>query len=259
MGGGGTGPRNSFRHYRSGDIIQTVLTLIYVAISMIFLTPFGMVGFIISLFGLRKPMTVYMYWIGIIWSLTLIKISRCDITVKGRENIPRRGGICFVSNHGSLFDIALLLAYARRPFGFVAKKELAFIPFLNIWIYMLGGLFINRKNPRKALKTINSGIARIKKGGAMIIFPEGHRSRGRGLLPFHPGSFKLATQSGAVIVPVALKGTWEVFEKSYRVNPGPVSVTFCKPVNTADLPAEDRKQVLAEKIYNIINEQLTKT
>jgi len=223
---------------------------------MIFLTPFGMVGFVISLFGLRKPMTAYMYWIGIIWALTLIKISGCKITVKGRENIPRSGGICFVSNHGSLFDIALLLAYAQRPFGFVAKKELVFVPFLNIWIYMLGGLFINRKNPRKALKTINSGIEKIRKGGAMIIFPEGHRSRGHGLMPFHPGSFKLATQSEAVIVPVALKGTWEVFEKNYRVNPGPVGVTFCKPIPTAGLPVEDRKQVLADRIYNVINEQL---
>jgi len=223
---------------------------------MVFLTPFGVAGFLLSLLGLRGPMSVYMYWIGVGWARLLIKMVGCKVTVTGRENIPHRGGLCFVSNHGSIFDIALFLAYARRPFGFVAKKELLFIPFLNIWIYMLGGLFMDRKNFRKAMKTMNAGIERIKKGWAMIIFPEGHRSRGRGLLPFHPGSFKLATQSRAVIVPVALKGTWEVFEKSYRVNPGPVSVTFCKPVNTADIPAEDRKQVLAEKIYNVINEEL---
>jgi len=224
---------------------------------MIFLTPFGMAGFLLGLFGLRRPMTVYMYWIGVIWARALIKIVGCKLTVRGRENIPRRGGICFVSNHGSIFDIALLLAYAGRPFGFVAKKELLFIPFLNIWIYMLGGLFIDRKNPRKALKTINSGIAKIKKGGAMIIFPEGHRSRGQGLLPFRPGSLKLATQSGAVIVPVAMKGTWEIFEKNYRLNAAPVTITFCKPVHTAEIPPEERKQALADKIYSVINEQLT--
>jgi 1-acyl-sn-glycerol-3-phosphate acyltransferase len=223
---------------------------------MIFLTPFGIAGYLLSLFGLRGPMSVFMSWIGLIWSRFLILLSGCELTVRGRENIPRKGGICFVSNHGSVFDIALLLAYAGRPFGFIAKKELAFVPFLNIWIYMLGGLFINRNNPRKALKTINSGIERIKKGWAMIIFPEGHRSRGHKLLPFHPGSFKLATQSGAVIVPVALKGTWDTFEKSNRVNPGPVGVTFCKPIPTAGIPVEDRKQVLADRIYKIISEEL---
>jgi len=224
---------------------------------MVFLTPFGIAGFLLSLLGLRGPMSVYMCWIGRIWARLLIKIIGCEVAVKGRENIPRRDGFCFVSNHGSVFDIVLLLAYAGRPFGFVAKKELLFIPFLNIWIYMLGGLFIDRKNPRKALKTINTGIEKIKKGGAMIIFPEGHRSRGQGLLPFHPGSLKLATQSGAVIVPVAIKGTWEIFEKNYRLNIVPVAITFCKPIPTAGLLPEERKQVLADRIYNIINEQLT--
>jgi len=223
---------------------------------MIFVTPFGMVGFLLSLLGLRKPVSVYMYFICLVWSRLVIKIIGCNVTVTGRENIPRGGGICFVSNHGSIFDIVLLLAYSCRLFGFIAKKELIFIPFLNMWIYMLGGLFIDRKNPRKALKTINSGIAKIKKGGAMIIFPEGHRSRGQGLLPFHPGSFKLATQSEAVIVPVALKGTWEIFEKNYRLNVVPVSITFCKPIPTAGIPPGDRKQVLADRIYNVINEQL---
>jgi 1-acyl-sn-glycerol-3-phosphate acyltransferase len=197
-----------------------------------------------------------MHLIAVGWSRLLIKIIGCKVTVLGRENIPQNVGICFVSNHGSIFDIALLMAYAGRPLGFVAKKELIFIPFLNIWIYMLGGLFINRNNPRKALKTISAGIARIKKGGTMIIFPEGHRSHGQNLLPFHPGSFKLATQSGAVIVPVALKGTWEIFEKNYRVNPCPVGITFCKPVNTADIPAQDRKQALAEQVYNTIKDEL---
>ena len=214
-------------------------------------------GFLLSLLGLRGPMSVYIYWISVGWARFLIKLIGCKVTVRGRENIPRSGGLCFVSNHGSIFDIVLLLAYAGRPFGFVAKKELLILPFYNMWIYMLGGLFINRKNPRKALKTINSGIVKIRKGGAMLIFPEGHRSRGQGLLPFHPGSLKLATQSGAVIIPVAIKGSWEIFEKNYRLNVVPVSITFCKPIATAELPVEDRKQVLADKIYNVINEQLT--
>jgi 1-acyl-sn-glycerol-3-phosphate acyltransferase len=223
---------------------------------MILLTPFGLIGFLFSLLGLRKPMSVYFYWICAGWSRFLIKIIGCKVTIRGIENIPRDGGMCFVSNHSSYFDIALLMAYAGRPLGFVAKKELLFIPFLNIWIYMLGGLFIDRKNPRRALKTINAGVTRINKGGAMLIFPEGHRSHGQELLPFHPGSFKLATQSGAVIVPAALKGTREIFEKNYRVNPAPVGITFCKTVNTAEIAPHDKKQVLAQRIYNIINEEL---
>jgi 1-acyl-sn-glycerol-3-phosphate acyltransferase len=237
---------------------MTILMFIYVAFSAVFVTPFGVPGYLLYLLGLRRPMSVYLYWICIAWGRSLIKFTRCKVTVKGGENIPLKGGLCFVSNHGSMFDIALLLAYSRRLFGFIAKKELIFLPIFNIWIHMLGGLFINRKNPRKALETINTGIARIKKGGAIVIFPEGHRSHGEDLLPFHPGSLKLATQSGAVIVPVALKGTREIYEKNNRFNPCSVSITFCKPINTADIPVEDRKHVLADRIYNIIKEELEK-
>ena len=237
-------------------MIKTVVCFIPVVLAMLVLTPIGCVVVVLSLFGLRRPMSVLMYRIAQGWALMLITLIGCKMRVSGRENIPRSGGVCFVSNHGSIFDIVLLLAYAGRPIGFVAKKELLLIPFLNMWISVLGGLFIDRKNVRSAIRTINKGIARIRSGGAMIVFPEGHRSRGQGLLPFHPGSLKLATQAEAVIVPVALAGTYDVFEKNYRVNAVPVTVAFGRPINTADLPTADRKLILSDQIYAVIKETL---
>lgn len=237
-------------------MIKTIFCFIPVVGAMLLLTPIGFVVVILSLLGLRKPMSVLMYRIAQGWALMLIRLTGCQMSVSGRENIPRSGGVCFVSNHGSIFDIVLLLAYAGRPIGFVAKKELLLVPFLNVWVSVLGGLFIDRKNIRKAIRTINQGIARIKSGGGMIIFPEGHRSRGQGLLPFRPGSLKLATQAGAVIVPVALKGTYEVFEKNHRVNAVPVKVFFGPPINTVDIPAADRKLFLSDQIYGVIKEAL---
>ncbi|MDR0710320.1 MAG: 1-acyl-sn-glycerol-3-phosphate acyltransferase, partial [Spirochaetaceae bacterium] len=200
-------------------LIKTILIFFPVVGAVIFLAPLGLLCFIISLFGLRKPVALFMYRVAQGWARTVIALSGCSITVQGRENIPQNGGMCFVSNHGSIFDILLILAYAGRPFGFIAKKELIYIPLLNMWIPLLGGFFIDRKNVREALRTIDKGIGRIRAGGAMIIFPEGHRSRGQGLLPFHPGSLKLATQAEAPIVPVALAGSYDVFEKNYRLNP----------------------------------------
>ena len=223
---------------------------------MLFVTPFGILGFVLSLLGFRKSMAIAMYFIARDWGRFVLACIGCKLTVSGREHIPHKGGVCFVSNHSGISDILLLLSFAGRPFGFISKKELRFIPIVNMWIFILGGLFIDRKNPRKALKTINAGVARIKSGGAMIIFPEGHRSRGRGLLPFHPGSLKLATQSEAVIVPVAITGTYELFEKNNRVNPYPLSIRFCKPINTVDIPVADRKVILSDQIYAVINEAL---
>jgi 1-acyl-sn-glycerol-3-phosphate acyltransferase len=237
-------------------MILTVFAFAYVIFTAIFLFPFGVTATALSLLGLRRLMARAIYKIAQGWALILISLIGCKVDVTGRENIPREGGVCFVSNHDGYFDIVLLLAYCGRPIGFVAKKELLFLPFINIWIYMIGGLFIDRGAIRKAVKTINRGVRRIQSGGGMIIFPEGHRSKGRGLLPFHPGSLKLATMAEAPIVPTAISGSYDVFEKTGRVSRSSIKLAFCPPVFTVDLPSTDRKLILSDKIYAVIKGQL---
>jgi 1-acyl-sn-glycerol-3-phosphate acyltransferase len=232
--------------------IQTAAIFIYAGFSMVVLVPIGIFVFLFSVLGLKKPMAVLMYRVAQFWAVLLIKCTGCPVTVTGRKNIPRKEGICFVSNHGSIFDIVLLLAYAGRPIGFVAKKELLWIPFLNMWILLIGGLFIDRGNIRKAVATINSGVKRIRAGDAMIIFPEGHRSKGQGLLPFRSGAIKLATQSEAPIVPVAIAGSYDIFEKNYRFNSVPMRVTFCEPIPTAGIPPAERRTVLVGRVRSAI-------
>ncbi|MDR2797964.1 MAG: 1-acyl-sn-glycerol-3-phosphate acyltransferase [Treponema sp.] len=237
-------------------LLITIGDFIIVIVAMIVLAPLGIGIFLLSCIGLKKPMAFAIYKIAQIWSLLLIACTGCKLTVRGREHIPLQGGLCFVSNHGSIFDILLILALVGRPVGFIAKKELALIPFLNIWIFLLGGLFINRKNIRQAVGTITKGIGRIKQGEAIVIFPEGTRSQGQGLLPFRAGSFKLATQSGAPILPIAITGSYEIFEKTYRIRAVPVRVTFMPPINTASLPPEERRQHLADHIHRLISQVL---
>ena len=240
------------------EIVRTVLAFAYTVFSVVVYIPFGLVALPFGFLGLKKPMSWFIYRIAWFWSRGIIAITGCDVTVEGREHIPRQGGVCFVSNHGSIFDIILALAYIGRPFGFVAKKELALIPVFNAWISILGGLFIDRKNLRKALKTINLGIRKIEKGNGMLIFPEGHRSKGQGILPFRSGAIKLATQSRAPIIPMAISGSYDVFEKDYRVHSVPVRVTFCPPILTADMSPQDRRHQLAEQVRGIIQETLDK-
>jgi 1-acyl-sn-glycerol-3-phosphate acyltransferase len=211
---------------------------------------------VLRLFGFKRFVRFCLYKLGQTWGRIIIALIGCPMTITGRENIPKEGGICFVSNHAGIFDIMLALAYAGRPFGFIAKKELLLLPGINLWIFLLGGFFIDRKNPRKALKTINKGINQIKQGGAMLIFPEGTRSKGRGIAPFHPGALKLATQSEALIVPMAITGSYDVFEKTGKVCAVPVQVSFLPVVKTSDLPPEDRKQLLAEKLHDLIAQVL---
>ena len=239
-------------------LLRTITAFAFTIITMFLCIPFGLPAYILGFLGLRKPMSWIVYKVAQCWARGVVFITGCSMTVEGRENIPKEGGVCFVSNHVGVFDIILNLAYIGRPFGFIAKKELLFLPFINIWIYILGGLFIDRKNIRKAIKTINHGISKIQKGGNMLIFPEGTRSKGRGLLPFKSGAVKLATSSLAPIVPIAIKGSYDVFEIDFRVHAVPVSIVFSPPINTADMSAEDRKRKLADHVRSIIEEVLEK-
>jgi 1-acyl-sn-glycerol-3-phosphate acyltransferase len=233
-------------------LVKTVLAFILVGLSMIVLTPFGILIYILRLIGLRKIADTFLYKIGQGWAWMLIACTGCHLKITGQENVPNQGGFCLVSNHCSIFDIVLILATVRRPVGFIAKKELSYIPFLNFWIPFIGGSFIDRSNIRKALKTINRGIEHIKSGGGMIIFPEGTRSKGQGLLPFHPGSLKLATKSGAPIVPMAITGSYDVFEKTGRLYPADVTVTIAPPINITDFSVGEQRNNLVNEVYRVI-------
>ena len=233
-------------------IFKTVVCFAYLALAAVGLVPIAVVAILLRPLGLKRQMSVLIYRVAQGWSLSMISFIGCPMTVTGRENIPIEGGVCFVGNHSGIADILMLLAYAGRPVGFIAKKELLAVPLINMWISVIGGFFIDRKNPRKALATINSGVQRLRSGGAMIVFPEGSRSRGRGLGPFRPGAFRLATGSGAAIVPVAISGTYGLFEKNRRVVPCPVSVAFLEPIQTEGIPDDERKIVLAERVRSAI-------
>ena len=238
--------------------VRTVLGFSFTVFSVFAFLPFGLPAFVLSFLGLRKPMSWVSYKCAQLWAKVIIAITGCKLEVQGRENIPVRGGVCFVSNHGGVFDIVLALALIGRPVGCIAKKELFLVPFFNLWIYILGGLFIDRRKIRNALKTINNGIEKIRKGGSILIFPEGTRSKGRGLLPFRSGALKLAINSLSPVVPIAITGSYEVFEKNMRVKVVPVWVTFCPPVITAEMSSEDRRHKLADHVRSVIEAALEK-
>ena len=238
-------------------LIRTVLAVAFTLFSMTAYLPFGLLAFALGFLGLKKQMTWFCYRIAWFWGKVIILITGCPMEVIGRENIPKQGSVCFVGNHSSVFDIILAVAYIGRPFGFISKKELIFFPFINLWILLLGGLYIDRKNLKKAFKTINQGIKKIQQGNCMLVFPEGTRSKGKGLLPFRSGAIKLATNSLAPIVPMAITGSYNVFEKHYMVHSDPVRVVFCPPIQTADLSPADRRTKLADNVRSVIEQALS--
>lgn len=182
------------------------------------------------------------------WAFRVIAfLAGCKVTVIGWENIPRDEAVLYIGNHRSLFDI--VVTYARCPglTGYMAKKELEKIPFLSTWMRYVYCLFLDRKDIRQGLQTILKGIEYIKNGVSICIFPEGTRSTGgdqTDLLPFHEGSFKLASKTGCPIVPFALTGTSRVFEEHFPfIKRSEITLEYGKPFRVSDLPKEKRKAV----------------
>jgi 1-acyl-sn-glycerol-3-phosphate acyltransferase len=234
--------------------IRSIYAFFIVGLLAVILAPPAVILFIVSFTGLRTAASGLMYEIAKFASKTIVFCAGCGVIVGGTENIPPKGntGICFVCNHSGIMDILLLFITAGRPFGFIAKKEIMFVPFINLWLALLGGIFLDRKSPRKSLDAINHGIQKIKKGRSMAIFPEGTRSRGRGLLPFKPGAFHLAVASGADIVPVALTGSYEVFEKRGMVCPRTLYVSFGKVIKTTADESGGKRQVYSDRAHTEI-------
>jgi 1-acyl-sn-glycerol-3-phosphate acyltransferase len=111
---------------------------------------------------------------------------------------------------------------------FVAKRELAKVPFLGWVIWLADFIFIDRRNQAAAKRSLRVAAARIHAGQSIVAFPEGTRSQDGRLLPFKKGAFVLAFQAAVPVVPFAIqggpgilpKGTWRVQGGSYRITVG---------------------------------------
>lgn len=175
----------------------------------------------------------------------ILKMAGVTVTVKGIENIPKDWAALYVGNHRSYFDI--LVAYTTVPglIGFVAKKEMKRIPLLSDWMTHVNCLFLNREDLKEGLKTILEGIEKVKRGVSVWIFPEGTRNKSQNLtelMPFKEGSLKIAEKSNCPVIPVAITGTAEVFEKHFpRITPARVTIEFGEPFFIKELSPEDKK------------------
>lgn len=175
--------------------------------------------------------------------------------VIGLENIPLGRAVLFVGNHRSLLDIVLAGKLIREPVGFISKIELQKIPLLRLQMRDINCLFLDRKDDRQALKVILRAIELVKGGQSMFVFPEGTRSKQEGvILPFHAGSFKIATKAKVPIVPVTIVGMGDVLEDHFpRLKRAPVVIEFGEPIETASLSREEQK-ALPDRVRNLIVE-----
>lgn len=175
----------------------------------------------------------------------ILWVAGVKLTIKGKENIPTDRPVLYVGNHRSYFDILIGYTNVVGLTGFVAKKEMEKAPLLSNWMRKLYCLFLDRDNLKEGMKTILQGIDYIKQGISIWIFPEGTRNKNEDetqLLPFKEGSLKMAEKTGCPIIPVAMRGTINIFEKQFpKIRPQHIFVEFGQPIYLKELSKEERK------------------
>lgn len=173
-------------------------------------------------------------------------LSGAELILDGLDNIPAEGGVVLCSNHQGAFDIPLLLGYMPRQLGFVAKQELRKIPLLGWWMAQLGCLFLDRTNRRQALTVMRAGVAALKGGEALVVFPEGTRSGSSTLGEFRQGSLRMAVSAGVPVVPITIVDSYRLREaQGWRIRPAKVRVVVSPPLDTAGMQREDKRELLA--------------
>lgn len=191
----------------------------------------------------------------------ILFLSGCKLKVIGEEYVPKDEAVLYIGNHRSFFDV--VITYARCPglTGYLAKKEIEKVPFLSTWMQYLYCLFLDRKDIKQGLKTILTAIDHVKQGISIFIFPEGTRSTGTDqaeLLPFHEGSFKVATKTDCLIVPVAITNTSQILEDHFPfIKSTQVTLEYGKPFRPSELSKEDRK-VIGSYTRDIIQKMVKK-
>ncbi len=163
--------------------------------------------------------------------------------IVGAENIPTKEGVLVVSNHPTYLDPILLAIYAPRPFSFVAKRPLFYLPIVRTFLWLTDCIPVEQDAPdRRALRL---SIQKLRDGDALVIFPEGTRSDHGKMRPFQLGPAMIAAEAQVPIVPCGLAGIYEAWHMKAPIpKPAPVAIVFGKPFMPELLPDAPKRESL---------------
>ena len=243
--------------------MRTIIVVIYVFLFLIFSIPVLFVEWIISKFNKRAADISQLRMVQ--WGFRCVSfLSGVKLTVKGRENIPSDKPVLYIGNHRSFFDIVVTYQLCPDLTGYISKDGVNKVPILGMIMKRLYCLFLDRKDVKQGFKVILTAIDYVKSGVSICIFPEGSRNKQEdqpaSVQPFKEGSFKIAQKTGCPIIPMAITGTDDVFEKHFPwIRRSNVTVTYGEPILISELPKDEQKHVgvyCRSVIQNMLEKEL---
>ncbi len=225
-----------------------LLRIIAVAIFAVVMFVFGC-GY--CLLSPRNPKHVFTF--GRMFG-AMSKVFGIKLELRIPEDAYKRGQAVYIANHQNNWDLFTISSAVTPKVVTVGKKSLAWMPLFGQLYWLTGNILIDRANKTKAKGTINQVVDSMKKSDVSVwMFPEGTRSRGRGLLPFKTGAFHAAVGAEVPIIPIVCSSTHNL--KLNRWNNGHVIIEMLSPVPVEEYQTKTVRE-LANNCYEDMKAKL---
>lgn len=166
------------------------------------------------------------------WSRSMCRLMFLPVSVSGLENIKPGQSYVFVSNHQSMYDVWVIYGWLPVIFKWLMKAELRRVPFVGIACKAAGHIFVERKNARASMESIQLIEKQLVNGVCTVIFPEGTRTKDGSLSRFKRGAFQIALDLSLPIIPISLSGCYDVMPKgAWVVRRHPVHMHVGAPID----------------------------
>jgi len=180
----------------------------------------------------------------------VLQLGGCSVRVLNPEVMPADGPVMLVSNHVSMADAAVLLAALPIDFRFVAGHGYAEYPLLGAAIRGASANIVNRGSWRSRADSGQAMVDALACGRSLLVFPEGTTADDGRMLPFRNGAFRAAARTLRPVVPIAIRGTREMFPPNgMRLSNVPVEIEILPALipagHTRDAVVELRDRAVA--------------
>ena len=207
--------------------MRSALLVLFYIVLVILITPFIVFCMVA---GWRDPLIAVGQWAMRVSG----RVLGIKVEVSGLDRFDPRTALIFMPNHISFLDGPLLEMLIPGAARVVLKKSILRIPIVGLGMRFVGFVPVDRKGIKGGKRSIAKAVKMVKEQGySFLIFPEGTRSRDGKLQRFRRGGFFLALETGAPIVPVTIRGTFELMPKGQKfARKGSVRVVFHDPIPT---------------------------
>jgi len=180
------------------------------------------------------------------WARLNIWFTPATVRVLYDDRYQRGQSYVVVANHMSQYDIFALYGWLDLDLKWVMKKELRKVPLIGYACYVMGHIFIDRKNRDAAVKALQEAKRNFRSGTSVLFFPEGTRSQEGRMQPFKKGAFVMAKDLDLPILPITIIGTEKIMpSNTFDIYPGHAQLIIHDPIAVEQVRAFSSEQLMA--------------